>query len=71
MRGASAWSVADRELMAAYMSMVNESAFCTGAHTATASQAYQDGPKVAAVLADLESAPSRSRSGQRRGCSAS
>jgi len=57
MRGPSAWSVGDRELMAAYVSTVNQSAFCIGAHTATASQAYQDGPRVAAVLADLESAP--------------
>jgi uncharacterized peroxidase-related enzyme len=57
MRGPSAWSVGDRELMAAYVSKVNESAFCVGAHTATATQAYQDGPRVAAVLADLESAP--------------
>jgi AhpD family alkylhydroperoxidase len=57
MRGPSAWSVGDRELMAAYVSTVNESAFCVGAHTATARQAYQDGPRVAAVLADLESAP--------------
>jgi uncharacterized peroxidase-related enzyme len=56
MRGPSAWSVADRELMAAYVSKVNESAFCVGAHTATASRAYQDGTKVQAVLADLESA---------------
>jgi uncharacterized peroxidase-related enzyme len=57
MRGPSPWSVGDRELMAAYVSKVNECAFCIGAHTATAGQAYQDGPKVAAVLADLESAP--------------
>ena len=57
MRGPSAWSVGDRELMAAYVSQANECAFCIGAHTATARQAYQDGPKVAAVLADLESAP--------------
>jgi uncharacterized peroxidase-related enzyme len=57
MRGPSAWSVADRELMAAYVSKVNESAFCIGAHTATAEQAYQDRAKVQAVLADLESAP--------------
>jgi uncharacterized peroxidase-related enzyme len=57
MRGPSAWSVGDRELMAAYVSQVNESAFCIGAHSATARQAYQDGPKVAAALADLESAP--------------
>ncbi|WP_129666124.1 carboxymuconolactone decarboxylase family protein [Phytoactinopolyspora endophytica] len=57
MRGPSAWPVADRELMAAYVSKVNESAFCIGAHTATAAQAYQDSAKVQAVLADLESAP--------------
>jgi len=57
MRGPSAWSMADRELMAAYVSRANECAFCIGAHSATARQAYQDGPMVAAVLADLESAP--------------
>jgi uncharacterized peroxidase-related enzyme len=57
MRGPSAWSVGDRELMAAFVSQANECAFCIGAHSATARQAYQDGPKVAAVLADLESAP--------------
>jgi uncharacterized peroxidase-related enzyme len=57
MRGPSAWSVADRELMAAFVSKVNGSAFCVAAHTATAGQAYQDGAKVQAVLADLESAP--------------
>ena len=57
MRGPSAWSVADRELMAAFVSKVNECAFCVGAHSATARRAYRDGPKVAAVLADLESAP--------------
>ena len=57
MRGPSAWSVGDRELMAAYVSQANGCAFCVGAHSATARQAYQDGSKVAAVLADLESAP--------------
>lgn len=57
MRGPSAWSVADRELMAAFVSKVNDSAFCISAHTATAGQAYQDGAKVQAVLTDLESAP--------------
>jgi uncharacterized peroxidase-related enzyme len=57
MRGPSAWPVADRELMAAYVSKVNECAFCVGAHTATARRAYRDGPRVAAVLADLESSP--------------
>jgi uncharacterized peroxidase-related enzyme len=57
MRGPSAWSVGDRELMAAYVSKVNETAFCVGAHTATARLSYQDGPRVEAALADLESAP--------------
>jgi len=57
MRGPSAWSVGDRELMAAYVSQANESAFCVGAHSATARRAYQDGPKVAAALTELESAP--------------
>lgn len=57
MRGPSTWSVGDRELMAAYVSKVNESPFCVGAHTATASRAYQDEKRVEAVLNDLESAP--------------
>ncbi|NUS07431.1 MAG: alkylhydroperoxidase AhpD family core domain-containing protein [Nonomuraea sp.] len=57
MRGPSAWSVGDRELMAAYVSKVNDCAFCVGAHTATAARAYRDAPRVAAVLADLDAAP--------------
>jgi AhpD family alkylhydroperoxidase len=57
MRGPSRWSVGDRELMAAYISKVNESTFCVGAHTATAAQAYRDPDLVTAVLADLDSAP--------------
>lgn len=57
MRGASRWSVADRELMAAYISTKNESAFCIGAHTATSSTAFGNAAKVRAVLDDLDSAP--------------
>jgi AhpD family alkylhydroperoxidase len=57
MRGPSAWSVGDRELMAAYVSKVNDSPFCVGAHTATAARAYADEDRVAAVLGDLGSAP--------------
>jgi uncharacterized peroxidase-related enzyme len=57
MRGESAWSVADRELMAAVVSKVNESPFCIAAHSAIAALAYNDEPRVHAVLSDLESAP--------------
>jgi uncharacterized peroxidase-related enzyme len=57
MRGPSKWSVADRELMAAFVSRANENAFCTGAHTATAAGAYRDPDRVAAVLSDLDAAP--------------
>jgi uncharacterized peroxidase-related enzyme len=57
MRGPSAWSVGDRELMAAFVSKMNDCAFCIGAHTATAARAYHDEAKVTAVLCDLESAP--------------
>jgi uncharacterized peroxidase-related enzyme len=57
MRGSSAWSVGDRELMAALVSQTNECAFCIGAHTATAVGAYQDEARVTAVLTNLETAP--------------
>jgi uncharacterized peroxidase-related enzyme len=57
MRGPSAWSVGDRELMAAFVSQTNECAFCIGAHTATAARAYHDEAKVSAALSDLETAP--------------
>jgi uncharacterized peroxidase-related enzyme len=57
MRGRSTWSVGDRELMAAYVSEVNDCPFCVGAHTATAARACQDRQMVDAVLADLDSAP--------------
>jgi len=57
MRGPSAWSVGDRELMAAYVSKVNACEFCIKAHTAVSARAYQDDAKVAAALSDLETAP--------------
>jgi uncharacterized peroxidase-related enzyme len=57
MRGDSDWSVGDRELMAAYVSRVNDCPFCVGAHTATAAAAYDDERRVAAAIADLDSAP--------------
>jgi uncharacterized peroxidase-related enzyme len=57
MRGASAWSVGDRELMAAFVSQVNETEFCIKAHSAVAQRAYGDGTRVAAALADPDTAP--------------
>ena len=57
MRGPSAWSVAERELMAAYISKMNDCPFCIGAHTATAAQASGNEGMVAATLADVEAAP--------------
>lgn len=57
MRGLSAWSVGDRELMAAFVSKANECEFCTKAHSAVAERAYHDEARVSAVLSNLESAP--------------
>jgi|SRR5579884_1289893 len=57
MRGPSTWSVAERELMAAYVSKLNDCPFCVGAHTATSARAFQDQALVDAVLADLDAAP--------------
>src|SRR6185437_16242966 len=57
MRGSSAWSVGDRELMAAFISKVNGTEFCIKAHSAVAERAYGDGGRVSAALADLDSAP--------------
>jgi len=57
MRGPSEWSVGDRELMAAFVSKMNECTFCIKAHSAVAAKAYHDKAKVTAVLSDLETAP--------------
>jgi uncharacterized peroxidase-related enzyme len=57
MRGPSAWSVGDRELMAAVVASANQCQWCTSAHSAVAEQAYGDPAKVAAVVANLDSAP--------------
>jgi uncharacterized peroxidase-related enzyme len=56
MRGPSAWSVGDRELMAAFVSKANQCEFCVKAHTAVSARAYQDHAKVATALSDLETA---------------
>ena len=57
MRGPSAWSVGDRELMAALVAQTNGSEWCKQAHSAVARAAYGDRAKVSAVLADLDAAP--------------
>lgn len=54
MRGPSAWSVADRELMAALISNTNQCEFCTKAHIAVARRAYGDGGLVFSALSDLD-----------------
>lgn len=56
MRGPSEWSVADRELMAAFVASNNQCEFCAYAHAAVAQLAYHDGTPVHAVLSDLNSA---------------
>lgn len=57
MRGPSAWSVGDRELMAAFVANTNQCEFCIKAHSAVAEAAYRDAQKVSAVLSDIETAP--------------
>lgn len=57
MRGPSSWPIADRELMAAYISKLNECTFCIKAHSAVAAGAYGDSAKVDAALTDLQTAP--------------
>jgi AhpD family alkylhydroperoxidase len=53
MRGPSAWSVADRELMAAFVAKTNQCEFCTKAHAAVAQRAYGERKTVSGLLSDL------------------
>jgi uncharacterized peroxidase-related enzyme len=57
LRGLSAWLVADRELMGACVSQVNECDVCVKTHGGVAALAYQDEATVSAVLANAETAP--------------
>jgi AhpD family alkylhydroperoxidase len=52
MRGPSSWSVADRELMAAFIAKTNQCAFCIKAHSAVADLAYSGAKDVAMLLCD-------------------
>ena len=56
LRGPSAWSIGERELMAAMVAKWNSCPFCVGAHGAVAAKTMER-PLVAAVLADFRSAP--------------
>jgi alkylhydroperoxidase family enzyme len=49
MRGPSAWSIGDRERVAAFVSQANESPFCIAAHSTTSRLWYRDSAKVAAT----------------------
>lgn len=58
MRGRSFWTVAEREIFAAYTSRVNECPFCISAHRGVAG-AYTDPDIVAAALDDPHTAALR------------
>lgn len=57
MRGPSPWSVAQRELIAAYVSGLNACAYCHGVHQATAEAFGVPEGLLAALLQDLDRAP--------------
>ncbi len=56
MRGPAAWSVGDRELMAAFVSNWNDCEYCVKTHSEVAAQAYDDRAKVVTTVADLDTA---------------
>jgi uncharacterized peroxidase-related enzyme len=57
MRGPSPFTLAERELIAAYVSGVNACAYCHGVHTATAEAFGVPAGLLEAALSDLDSAP--------------
>jgi uncharacterized peroxidase-related enzyme len=57
LRGPSPFSVAERELIAAYVSGLNACDYCHGVHTATAQAFGVDAGLVAALLDDVAAAP--------------
>jgi uncharacterized peroxidase-related enzyme len=57
MRGPSAWSAGERELMAAVVSKANGCEYCIRAHTAVSTQALGSGEQVSAALDDVDTAP--------------
>lgn len=59
MRGQSALSVADRELIAAYVSGLNACAYCHGAHSVFAKAYGIEVETIEALMEDRETAPVR------------
>ncbi|MFL6143019.1 MAG: carboxymuconolactone decarboxylase family protein [Labedaea sp.] len=57
MRDASPFTVAERELIAAYVSGVNACGYCHGVHTATAEEFGVEPGLLTSALEDLDSAP--------------
>jgi uncharacterized peroxidase-related enzyme len=57
MRGPSPFTAAERELIAAYVSGVNDCGYCHGVHTATAEAFGIEEGLLAALLTDLDTAP--------------
>jgi uncharacterized peroxidase-related enzyme len=56
LRGPSPFSVAERELIAAYVSGLNDCSYCHGVHTATAAAFGLPAGALEAALSDLDSA---------------
>jgi uncharacterized peroxidase-related enzyme len=54
MRGPSAWSVADRELMAAVVAQTISCTFCVNAHSAVAQRAYGESKSISSILSDSD-----------------
>ncbi|WP_027943934.1 carboxymuconolactone decarboxylase family protein [Amycolatopsis taiwanensis] len=57
LRGPSPLSVAERELIAAYVSGLNSCGYCHGVHTATAARFGIAEETLTALLADVDTAP--------------
>jgi uncharacterized peroxidase-related enzyme len=57
LRGPSPFSIAERELMAAYVSGVNACDFCSGEHEAVAARFGVEAGVLDALLEDVETAP--------------
>src|SRR6266852_8156707 len=57
MRGSSPFTAAERELMAAYVSGLNECTYCHGVHAATAEAFGMPAELLTAAIVDLDTAP--------------